>query len=157
MSTIGAVGTHHHHHGVHQASQASSSSSSTKAAAGTLTAPADALQPGSSLQTQSTQNGLMKVIEQAVTSALQSAPSNADPNQVVQQAIEDALKNPNSASDPNGDGDSDSKTQATFAQTLQSFGITPKQFQSDLAAAVQSTQGGNTSSFPPGMFLDTIA
>ena len=164
MSSISALGGHHHHHSHQQLMQsvAASTSSSASSASGTLTALTDALNPSASSasNTPTAAQGLFKQIENAVTGALQSAPSNADPNQVVQKAIANVLKNPNSSDD--GDGDISpadaAKTQKTFAQTLQSFGITPDQFQKDLAGAVQSTQSAaGTSSFPPGVFLDTTA
>jgi hypothetical protein len=156
MSSISAVGRHHHH--ISQNSLpaiAASTSSSASSASGTLTALADALAPGSASKTPQAGQGLLKQIETAVTGALQSAPSKADPNQVVQKAIENVLKNPNADSD--GDDTDPVTAQKTFAQTLKSFGITPDQFQKDLAGAVQSVQSASgTSSFPPGTFLDTI-
>lgn len=151
MSSISAVARHHHH-----AISASTSSSATPAS-GTLTALADALSPASASKTPQAGQGLLKQIESAVTGALQSAPSSADPNQVVQKAIENVLKNPNADSDGDDDGTDPVTAQKTFAQTLKSFGVTPDQFQKDLAGAVQSVQNASsTSSFPPGTFLDTI-
>jgi hypothetical protein len=109
--------------------------------------------------------GMLKKIEQAVTSALQSSSPSADPNQVVQDAIANALKqgaNPQSTSVTDTDGDNDAAAQQTFLQTLKSFGITPERFRNDLATAIQNSQKGGTSgssvsAFPPGLFLDTAA
>ena len=129
--------------------------------------------------------GMFKKIEQAVTSALQSAQSNssADPNQIVQDAIAKAFQadgkaqgqtqaNP-TGSDPDGNGDgsangtgSASGTSSTngFLQTLQSYGISPQQFHADLLAAVQATQAGGQvdpsaafKNFPPGSLVDASA
>jgi hypothetical protein len=158
MSSISAAG-HHHHQGIQSSLSkiAAATSSTASSASGTLTALADALTPGSSSQTSQAGQGLLKQIETAVTGALQKAPSNADPNQVVQSAIENVLKNPSADSDGDDDSTDPVTAQKTFAQTLKSFGITPDQFQKDLAGAVQSVQSASgTSSFPPGTFLDTI-
>jgi len=110
-------------------------------------------------------SGLMKQIEQAVTSALQSSKPTDDPHQVVQNAINSVLKKngglaatqgADAASDPS---DTDG-TQRTFQQTLQAYGITPQQVGDQLATALhQSAAAGqsNLSSFPPGLVLDTSA
>jgi hypothetical protein len=105
---------------------------------------------------------LFKQIEQSVTSALQSAGPTADPNKVVQDAITKVLNGSSTpkataGADPDDDNDG---TQQTFVQTLQAFGITPDQFRTDLAAALQNAKGASAggatvSSFPPGLFVDT--
>ena len=110
-------------------------------------------------------------IEQAVTSALQSAQSSGsteDPNQIVQDAItkvlDQAQNGSSSTSDPDGDGSS--ATQASgnsqsFSQMLQAMGVDPQQFHSDFLSAVQAAQGGQVDpstafqSFPPGTSVNT--
>lgn len=118
-------------------------------------------------------------LQAAVTSALQSAQSDpsADPNQVVESALASIFKNglnasssTSSTSNPNETSDdatgqtTDADTQqASFAQTLQEYGIDSSQFQQDFQTAVQQAQGGqinpNTAfqSFPPGVIVDTTA
>jgi hypothetical protein len=120
--------------------------------------------------------GALKQIQNAVTSALQSAQSNgstSNPNKIVEDAISQVLGNNNAAVSPTGtDADGDgpgasmptsaaSRTQAFF-QTLQSFGVSPQQFQQDLLSAVKDAQNGTVNSstafqnFPLGSTLDAI-
>jgi hypothetical protein len=108
--------------------------------------------------------GLMKQIEQAVTSALQSSKPTDDPHQVVQNAIASVLKKNGGTAVTQGAGaagdasDADG-SQRTFQQTLQAYGITPQQFGAQLASALHPTSAGqsNLSSYPPGLVLDTSA
>jgi hypothetical protein len=126
-----------------------------------------------------------KQIQDAVTSALQTAQqsgSTTDPNQIVEDAISKVLQNSTSgtgtsatgtasAADPDGDGDPQSSTSGatsgtsgtqSFLQTLQSFGIDPQQFHQDFLSAVKDAQNGNSNaatafqSFPVGSTVDTI-
>lgn len=120
--------------------------------------------------------GALKQIQDAVTNALQSAQSSgstSDPNKIVEDAISQVLGNNNAAvsptgTDAEGDGSGGSmptsaaaKTQVFF-QTLQSFGVSPQQFQQDLLSAVKDAQNGTVNSstafqnFPLGSALDTI-
>lgn len=123
---------------------------------------------------------LFQQIQQAVTSALQSAQQGGttDFNKTVEDAIANVLKTSSSSPlKPAGDGDGDADASAsantpasassasgqqTFLQTLQSFGIDPKQFRQDFLAAVQDAQnatGSNasiTQALQPGSLFDTI-
>lgn len=121
-------------------------------------------------------HGALKQIQDAVTTALQSAQSsgsNSDPNKVVEDAIAQVLGNNNSAvSAIGGDGDGDNDASGTstspaintqnFFQTLQSFGVSPQQFQQDLLSAVKDAQNGTVNpstafqSFPTGSILNTV-
>lgn len=118
-----------------------------------------------------------KKIEDAVTSALQSAQSDgsADPNQVIEDAIAKALgggdgtapagtdpstqTNP-AAPDSTAGTDDGGPSRQAFFQMLKQFGVDPKQFRSDLMAAVKDAQGGQVDastafkSFPPGAAVD---
>lgn len=152
----------------------STSSSSNSSTTGSLTASLDSLN-GSTQQTQGGHHhhggGMFKKIEDAVTSALQSAGSSSDPNKVVQDAIAKVLNGQNSSTSSTSNGStaanaSTSSSQETetpqttqqFLSTLQAYGITPEEFGSDLMTAMQNAQGGaNLSSFPPGLFVDTTA
>jgi hypothetical protein len=115
-------------------------------------------------------------IEDAVTSALQSAQSDpsADPNKVIEDAIAKVFQGGNNPGDPPGEtstppGATDSTNSAAsqsreqFFQTLQSLGVDPAQFHKDFAAAIQDARGGNVDSstafqsFPPGSTVDTTA
>lgn len=121
--------------------------------------------------------GALKQIQDAVTSALQSAQSTgsaSSPNKIVEDAIAKVLGNNNtgvSSTRQDADGDNDGSTGAStsatanmqsFFQTLQSFGVSPQQFQQDLLSAVKDAQNGtvNTSTafqnFPVGSTLDTV-
>jgi hypothetical protein len=108
-------------------------------------------------------------IQDAVTSALQSAQANGsatDPNKVIQTAIEQVLSgtnnvtpagNPGTTATPNGGG----AVQSPFEQTLQSYGVDPQQFRSDFLAAIKDAQGGQVNAsnvfgnFPSGTQVDT--
>lgn len=118
--------------------------------------------------------GGLQQIQDAVTNALQSAQSNgstANPNKIVEDAISQVLGNNNAAVSPTGTAaagataststSAASRTQAFF-QTLQSFGVSPQQFQQDLLSAVKDAQNGTVNSstafqnFPLGSALDTV-
>lgn len=96
-------------------------------------------------------HGALKQIQDAVTNALQSAQasgSNSDPNTIVEDAIAQVLGNNNAAvSSTSGSNESTSPTINTqnFYQTLQSYGVTPQQFQQDLLSAVKDAQTGTVS------------
>jgi hypothetical protein len=114
-------------------------------------------------------------LQSAVTSALQSAQSSdssSDPNQVIEDAIARVFQNdnsaaPNSTASPSADSDKSpttpSSSNASFLQTLQSYGVDPNQFRSDFLSAVQQAQAGQPNSatafqnFTPGTTVDTIA
>jgi len=120
-------------------------------------------------------------IEQAVTSALQSAQSNSseDPNTIIKDAIAKVLQSSTTATSATttssatpADSDGDADTGATdqtdangqgFTALLQSLGVNPQEFHSDFLAAVQAAQGGQVDpstalqSFPPGTTVDTTA
>ncbi len=113
---------------------------------------------------------MFQQIEQAVTTALQSAQSggsSSDPNKVVEDAIAKVLQQngasggtqgtvgqpPAAGADPDGDGDTDAAGQVdgndgsarqAFFQLLQSAGISPSQFRADLLAAIKDAQNGQS-------------
>ena len=118
--------------------------------------------------------GELQKIQNAVTSALQSAQasgSSTNPNTVIQTAIEQILAgtnnvtppaNPSTTATPSTETTPSTTTQSTFAQTLQSYGVDPQQFRNDFLAAIQDAQNGqqvNTAnifgSFPTGTQVDT--
>ncbi|HEY1922401.1 MAG TPA: hypothetical protein VGG44_06520 [Tepidisphaeraceae bacterium] len=135
--------------------------------------------PASSCATtsQSAASGnLLGEIQQAVTSALQSAQGDGgtNPNQVVEDAITKLLKSvgigsstatgatpttATTAATPGQTPPSNAANQA-FASLLQSVGISPTQFQADFQAAVRDAQRGSTNpnanlqSIPIGSTLD---
>jgi len=123
----------------------------------------------------------------AISSALQSASNGSggstttDANQTITQALTKIFQNGSLGSTTDTDGDTDASqtpaatngTNATpadnaglpdaFVQTLKSFGVTPQQFQADLATALQTAQqSGNfdpssvLKNFPPGSIVDTL-
>ncbi|HWC97732.1 MAG TPA: hypothetical protein VG456_13300 [Candidatus Sulfopaludibacter sp.] len=122
--------------------------------------------------------GALKQIQNAVTSALQSAQSSgstSDPNKIVEDAISQVLGNNNAAvSSTSGDtdgaasgttgtsGTSAAANTQSFFQTLQSFGVSPHQFQQDLLSAVKDAQNGTVNNstafqnFQVGSTLDAI-
>ena len=125
---------------------------------------------------------MFKKIEDAVTSALQSAQSDgsssSDPNQTIEDAISKVLNGASSSTDPSqtstdADGDNDgtqaangndSASRQAFFQTLQQYGIDPQQFRQDLMSAFQQAKNGGTAdpstafkSFPPGTAVDVAA
>jgi hypothetical protein len=123
---------------------------------------------------------LRSKIETAVTSALQNNNGTQDINTIITNAIKQAL-------DPDGDGDNATPATATsananpnasatsgaatpgsahaaFLQLLQSNGVTPQQFNTDLLSAFQSAVGGTApdysqafSSLAPGSLLNVVA
>jgi len=125
--------------------------------------------------------GSFSKIEQAVTSALQSAQddSSADPNSIIKDAISQVLQGSSQGSSPSATGSStgasaDANTNSTatdqaagsnqsFTSMLQSLGVDPQQFHADFMSAVQAAQGGQVDpstalqSFPPGTTIDTTA
>lgn len=121
--------------------------------------------------------GGMKKLQDAVTSALQSAQqsgSSSDPNQVIEDAITKFLKGSMGATgtstSPGTDPDATDAAgsndpangQSSFAQTLQSFGVTAQQFHDDFLAALKDAQGSQMNpttafqNFPPGSLIDEI-
>jgi hypothetical protein len=99
--------------------------------------------------------GIPSQLQNAITSALNSAGSSADPNQVIQTAIENFL-NPSSNSTTGTNSPTTTPTtsantqtaatvtdpasqQSAFAQLLQSDGVSPSQFGQDLLSALQSS------------------
>lgn len=118
------------------------------------------------------QGGALKEIQDAVTTALQSAQSsgsNADPNKIIESAIAQVLSGGSgAASGTDSDGDNDASATAptintqNFFQKLQAFGVTPQQFQQDLLSAVKDAQNGTVNSstafqsFPLGSALNVV-
>jgi hypothetical protein len=133
---------------------------------------------------------LLQTVTTALQSA-QSSGSTADPNQTIENALEKIFKNGTAGSTAGsstagsgtaGSGTAGSGTAAatapattaagdtstadaakqSFLSTLQSFGVTPQQFQQDLATALQQANGGTANpatafaSFPPGSLIDTV-
>jgi hypothetical protein len=126
----------------------------------------------------------------AIESALQSASNSSsgsstttDPNQTITEALTKIFQNGSLNSTNGAEGDTTAQTPAAgtngangntgttpagtlpdeFVQTLKSFGVTPQQFQTDLASALQTAQqSGNfdpssvLKSFPPGSIVDTL-
>lgn len=135
-------------------------------------------------QTQGANNQLFSQIQQAVTSALQSATqSGTNPNQAVETAISQVFQNNNSAAQSTSTSAAQTNTPASttdaqgttgtpsstgnsalqaFFQTLQNAGIDPQQFHQDFLTAVQNAQSGTANpatafqSFPPGSILDAV-
>jgi hypothetical protein len=110
-------------------------------------------------------HGLSGQIESAVSGALQSAAPGTNPNQTIQNAIEKALKNGVEQGATQTGATATATPQSTFAQTLQSAGVDPQQFQQDLQAALQNSNGTSSSgfdfatlfrSFPPGSAVNTL-
>jgi hypothetical protein len=138
-STTGVSGHHHHHHG----------------------------------------GGFAKLAD-AITSALQAASNGSggsvttDANQTITQALAKIFKNGSLGSPGDADGDNDGSPgadaadstkglPASFAQTLKSFGVTPQQFQADLAAALKTAEQSGTfdpssvlKNFPTGSIVDAL-
>jgi hypothetical protein len=118
--------------------------------------------------------GGLKQIQSAVLGALQSAKTAAgtasaggsisDPDQVIQDAIAKVLKSKIAAPTADAGGTTDvNATDAapqSFEDILQSFGVTPQQFESDFSAAIKGAQNGQANSasvfqnFQPGSLLD---
>jgi hypothetical protein len=104
--------------------------------------------------------GLMSQVQNAVTSALQSAKSSGsttDPNQIVQNAIAQVLQNDSTAATAGSSttaatagaataGTTAASSPQAFFQTLQASGVSPQQFLSDFMAALQSTQSSQLNS-----------
>ncbi|HWE01615.1 MAG TPA: hypothetical protein VG326_04335 [Tepidisphaeraceae bacterium] len=132
------------------------------------------------------QSQLFQQIQQAVTSALQSAQQNGstDPNETIEDAIASVFKNQTSGAapqvasgttTPDADGDSTGAASSSatgtsggatqaFFQSLQSLGIDPQQFHQDFLAAVQDSQSGAAVSasslfqnLPVGSIVDQTA
>jgi hypothetical protein len=131
--------------------------------------------------------GFAKLLD-SITSALQSA-SNAsggsvatDANQTITQALTKIFQNGSLGSIGDIDGDNDGSQPANapptgtsntstptnglpaaFVQTLQSFGVTPQQFQADLGSALKAAEQNGKfdpsalfKNFPPGALVDEI-
>jgi hypothetical protein len=104
-------------------------------------------------------------LQQSVAGALTSVQGNtaANPNQVIEQAITNALQQIGGGSTSDSDSNSDTSTNAgqSLSDTLQSYGISPQQFQTDFLSAVQQSQQGQTvdpstvfSGFPTGLSVN---
>ncbi len=150
----------------------SASSTPTVASAAGVTTPTSGQAVSGASHHHKHGGGGFKKIEDAVTSALQSAQSNSssDPNQIIEDALAKVLSadptasNPATSANANGvtpaaDSDGDTNSSGTsnaasatsttpssakqsFFQTLQSFGVSPQQFHSDFLAAIKDAQGG---------------
>ena len=149
------------HHRVASGSPRPTTSLTSSTLSGSVTASNQAL---SALQGNAgIPDGVLKQIEQAVTSALQSSKPTDDPLKVVRDTIVSVLKKNKGKTrkdgDVNVDGTDADGTHRTFNQTLQAYGISPQQFRAQVAAAVHQVGGGhsNVSSFPAGVMLDTAA
>lgn len=118
-------------------------------------------------------HGALKQIQDAVTTALQSAQSsgsNSDPNKVIEDAIAQVLGGGSGAASATDGGDTDASAASTspaintqnFFQKLQAFGVTPQQFQQDLLLAMRDAQNGTVNSatafqsFPLGSSLNVV-
>jgi hypothetical protein len=117
---------------------------------------------------------MFKKIEAAVTSALQSADSSADPNKVVEDAIatifqgesggtNESVSDGQSTDGTNASGQTQSSSKAdrqAFLDFLQQHGISADRFRQDFMAAVKEAQAGQPNaatafqSFPPGTTVD---
>ena len=133
-----------------------------------------------------------KQIQSAVMSALQAAQAGgssqtagstqaagtaSDPNQIIEDAIAKVLKSsiaaPGTSTDGTSTGDSTVGTPTTttpsatsgpqtFKSILQSFGVTPEQFQNDFMSAIKDAQAGQVNpstamqSFGAGSLLDVV-
>ena len=121
----------------------------------------------------------------SVTNALQSASNSSggsiatDANQTITQALTKIFQNGSVASTGDTDGDTDgsqapdpttgSNTNKSlnlppeFVQTLKSFGVTPRQFQADVGAALKAAEQNGKfdpstlfKNFPPGALVDEV-
>ena len=127
----------------------------------------------------SNRSGAVSDLLDTLAGALQSADSSSDPNQVIEDTVSKLLAGNGTTggtSGTNADGDADgsvaatgqsttgqSQTGQTFAQLLQTHGVTFQQFRSDLLAAVKGAQNGQVNaatalqSFPSGSSLNLTA
>jgi hypothetical protein len=138
----------------------------TKKKTQNTTSPAASSSSSATASQSAASGNLLGEIQQAVTSALQSAQGDGgtDPNQVVEDAITKLLKNigigSSSAPTPTTGTPPSNSANQTFASLLQSVGISPTQFQTDFQAAVRAAQQGsqnpnaNIQSIPLGSTLD---
>jgi len=135
-------------------------------------------------------SGAFDKLANAITSALQSSNSSggtaADANQTITQALTKIFSNGSlgstgqtdatgtDSSDPTDAASDTDETNGTtssstpglpaaFVKTLQSFGVTPQQFQTDLNSALQTAQKSGSfdvsslfKSFPTGSVVDTL-
>jgi hypothetical protein len=146
-STQGVKGAHHHRH---QGSGA-----------------------GNSGGTEGSQAQVASLLD-TIASALQSTDASSDPNQVIEDTVAKLLENNSKAAGANEStggvsvgtvqaAGSQASSQPSFAQLLQSHGISVQQFQSDLLAAVKDAQNGKVNpatalqSLPPGSALNLTA
>jgi hypothetical protein len=168
MSSISGVGRSHHGHYPKIAKSLSTDPVSTSltpsAPSGSVTGSIPAL--GTAAPLPKLPGGVLKQIEQAVTSALQASKPTDDPHQVIRDAIANVLKQNKSAASNQDDSSTPDTSDAdgthrTLDQTLQAYGISPKQFSAQLSAALHAANpnstASNISSFPPGLVLDTTA
>jgi hypothetical protein len=109
----------------------------------------------------------------------QAAGAASDPNQIIEDAIAKVLKSsiaaPGASPDGTSTGDSTGTTSGsttaapaatsapqTFKSILQSFGVTPEQFQNDFMSAIKDAQAGQVNpstamqSFGAGSLLDVL-
>ena len=115
--------------------------------------------------------GGLKQMQNAVLNALQTAKASGgttDPNQAIESALAKIFKS--SIAAPSGDttgttdptGASQTSAPQSFESILQSFGVTPEQFQNDFMSAIKEAQAGqvnlNTAlqSFGAGSLLDVV-
>lgn len=123
---------------------------------------------GGSAGTQTQVTSLLDTISQA----LQSTDASSDPNQVVEDTVAKLLENNGSAVGGSSNGvtadtvktaGNQVASQPGFLDLLKAHGITPQQFQADLAAAVKDAQNGKVNpatavqSLPPGSALNLTA
>jgi hypothetical protein len=118
--------------------------------------------------------GLLKKIESAVSSALQSSADGTDPNKVITDAISSLFQNgagsttgttSDGASTPataSASGTAQNDPRQAFFSLLQQHGVDPQQFLTDLKTALQSAQGSVDLTqafrgFPPGTGVDSVA
>lgn len=161
---------------------AAATSSTTGSTASTANSSAASTTSGTSSATHSHHHRTaMKLIQSAVSQALQQAQTTGtseDPNKIVEDAIASVFKNGltspsettasdtlagQSADDPGTSNNLPDASTSTFLQALQNFGITPQQFQQDFTAAVKDAQNGSANintalqSFPNGSNVDVMA
>jgi hypothetical protein len=125
---------------------------------------------GGSAGTQSQITSLLDTISKA----LQSTDASSDPNQVIEDTVAKLLENNGSAAGANGSlsgitadavqtAGNQVASQPGFLDLLKAHGVTPQQFQADLAAAVKDAQNGKVNpatalqSLPPGSALNLTA
>jgi hypothetical protein len=118
---------------------------------------------GGSAGTQSQVTSLLDTISQA----LQSTDASSDPNQVIEDTVAKLLESNGSTNgitpDTINTAGNQVASQPAFLNLLKAHGVTPQQFQADLAAAVKDAQNCNVNpatalqSLPPGSALNLTA